>query len=397
VWLAGLALSFASILASQYVTGRTVLRLPRCEDEGWLAALAAAKERFGLGRSVGLRLDGGRSPYSAGILRSVIAVPGSGRSWSQERKLAVMLHEAGHIRRGDTALLFIARLLAALVWPLPLAGLLLSRMAGDREEACDELALGHGADPLVFAELVLELATAKRPRPLPSALGMGQGSNIERRIIMILGHGIDRRKRGRGAAAGGLMALAILAFGVALIPSAFAEAPEAQERGPTGGDRISLASFDPASGVTNRSYDPATLPLGLPLAAGNWQLTQAFGEGPNPLTGKPYMHRGVDISDHRSGDPVLATFAGTVLDSGFEASAGYFVVLGNGAVSAFFSHLEKPGPAKGQRIEAGGLIGTVGLTGVATGPHLHYEVRVAGSFVDPLPLINARATILAGR
>jgi murein DD-endopeptidase MepM/ murein hydrolase activator NlpD len=99
-------------------------------------------------------------------------------------------------------------------------------------------------------------------------------------------------------------------------------------------------------------------------------------------------HRGVDYAAPM-GTPVRATGNGTVAFSGQQSGYGNVVILQHqGAFSTVYAHLSRfaPGLKKGSRVSQGEVIAYVGQTGWATGPHLHYEFRVAGVQRDPLTL-----------
>jgi virulence factor Mce-like protein len=110
-------------------------------------------------------------------------------------------------------------------------------------------------------------------------------------------------------------------------------------------------------------------------------ITSYFG----PRDGS--MHTGLDI-DGVEGDPVVAAAGGAVVYAGAMDGYGNIVVVdhGGGLVSAY-AHLSEMAVRPGDPIEQGGLIGAVGCTGHCTGSHLHFEVRVNGTPVDPLPYL----------
>jgi murein DD-endopeptidase MepM/ murein hydrolase activator NlpD len=107
-------------------------------------------------------------------------------------------------------------------------------------------------------------------------------------------------------------------------------------------------------------------------------------------------HRGVDIAAP-AGTPILATAAGTVRFAG-EGPRGYGLMVdvdhGFGIVSRF-AHASRLLVRAGQHVEAGHRIALVGATGLATGPHLHYEVLVHGQRVDPASILPAGALAAA--
>jgi murein DD-endopeptidase MepM/ murein hydrolase activator NlpD len=115
-------------------------------------------------------------------------------------------------------------------------------------------------------------------------------------------------------------------------------------------------------------------------------VTSPFGGGRH--------HPGIDIKG-TTGDPVTAAGTGTVVLAGM-APAGYSgygnVVLidHGGGIATLYAHLSRVDVAMGQVVQQGQQVGAVGMTGMATGPHLHFEVRVNGTPTDPVPLLPPR-------
>lgn len=117
--------------------------------------------------------------------------------------------------------------------------------------------------------------------------------------------------------------------------------------------------------------------------------TLGFGPQKNPFTGKWYIHRGIDLAKSR-GVPIVATANGKVEDVKFEAKGyGLYVRIGHKySYNTRYAHLDKAYVEKGQYVKQGDLIGLMGSTGNSTGPHLHYEVRIGPTYVDPADYIG---------
>jgi murein DD-endopeptidase MepM/ murein hydrolase activator NlpD len=136
-----------------------------------------------------------------------------------------------------------------------------------------------------------------------------------------------------------------------------------------------------------------TLPLAPPLAGqsegGRFGARRWFNGRPS----KP--HTGADYAA-RSGTPVRAAGAGTVVLAADHFFAGNSVYLdhGDGLITMVF-HLSAIAVAEGDEVEAGRVIGWVGATGRATGPHLHFGVRWRGARVDPAALLGAGERVVA--
>jgi biotin carboxyl carrier protein len=104
-------------------------------------------------------------------------------------------------------------------------------------------------------------------------------------------------------------------------------------------------------------------------------------------------HEGIDVSAPQ-GSPIEAPANGTVLRSGWENGYGNVVEINHGyGIVTRFAHASKLLVSRGQRVTRGERVALVGSTGLATGPHLHYEVHVKGQPVDPLRYVLPEAIV----
>jgi murein DD-endopeptidase MepM/ murein hydrolase activator NlpD len=120
------------------------------------------------------------------------------------------------------------------------------------------------------------------------------------------------------------------------------------------------------------------------LMPANGHLSSNYGPRMSPYAGRIKMHEGLDIGA-AIGTPIVAPADGVVTFSGPKPGFGNFVQIDHGyGVETIFGHASTLAVKKGQRVARGDKIATVGNTGYSTGPHVHYEVRVNGTPVDPL-------------
>ncbi len=113
-------------------------------------------------------------------------------------------------------------------------------------------------------------------------------------------------------------------------------------------------------------------------------IASPFGWRVHPIYGDQRLHAGIDI-DAPHGAPVRAAADGTVVIAGYQTGYGNTVVIDHGGGLATLSaHLSVISVRAGQTVSVGQLVGAVGNTGNSTGPHLHFEVRINGSPVDPM-------------
>ncbi|MDY2970068.1 MAG: peptidoglycan DD-metalloendopeptidase family protein [Butyricicoccus pullicaecorum] len=118
------------------------------------------------------------------------------------------------------------------------------------------------------------------------------------------------------------------------------------------------------------------------------RISSPYGYRTHPISGTRKLHKGLDISAS-SGNPVIAAASGTVVKSYFSSSYGNYVVISHGGgVMTAYAHMTRRLVSVGQRVAAGQQVGTVGSTGNSTGPHLHFEVYVGGSTVNPMNYFN---------
>jgi murein DD-endopeptidase MepM/ murein hydrolase activator NlpD len=116
-------------------------------------------------------------------------------------------------------------------------------------------------------------------------------------------------------------------------------------------------------------------------------LSSSVGRRTDPITGGADFHQGLDISaDH--GSAVYSTADGTVILARREGAYGNLITVDHGyGLETRYGHLSKYDVKSGEKVKRGQIIGRVGSTGRATGPHLHYEVRVNGRLLNPLQLL----------
>ena len=141
---------------------------------------------------------------------------------------------------------------------------------------------------------------------------------------------------------------------------------------------------DARSDVERRNALAAATPSIWP--AHGW-LSSSVGHRIDPITGGDDFHRGLDISAD-AGSPIYATADGTVVLAQREGAYGNLVTIDHGyGLETRYGHMSKFEVRSGAKVKRGDVIGRVGSTGRATGPHLHYEVRVNGRLLNPLQLL----------
>ncbi|SPF55943.1 Peptidase M23 family protein [Candidatus Desulfosporosinus infrequens] len=117
---------------------------------------------------------------------------------------------------------------------------------------------------------------------------------------------------------------------------------------------------------------------------GFYEISDPFGWRTHPITHKRSLHTGMDIVAP-TGTQIHAAGAGVVLVAGWNSAYGNMTIIDNGnGISTLYGHQSALGVTEGQSVQANQVIGYVGSTGMSTGPHLHFEVRVGGNPTDPM-------------
>ena len=137
------------------------------------------------------------------------------------------------------------------------------------------------------------------------------------------------------------------------------------------------------------------IPSAQPVRSGA-NFTSGFGVRSDPFRGRAAMHGGIDLAGP-SGTPIYATADGVIARSEWNSGGyGNLVEINHGqGIQTRYGHLSRLIAQPGQRIRRGELIGLMGSTGRSTGSHLHYEVRIDGRAINPLPFLQSGQALAA--
>jgi murein DD-endopeptidase MepM/ murein hydrolase activator NlpD len=131
----------------------------------------------------------------------------------------------------------------------------------------------------------------------------------------------------------------------------------------------------------------ASIPMLVPVTSSR-SMSSNFGMRVHPVLGGFRMHKGVDLPA-TTGTPIHATADGVIGRADWFGGYGLCVEIEHGAnLETRYGHMSRIAVAEGQHVHRGDVIGYVGSTGRSTGAHLHYEVRIGGEAVNPVPYLQ---------
>ncbi|HEX9755409.1 MAG TPA: M56 family metallopeptidase [Gemmatimonadales bacterium] len=216
-WGAG-AVAFAGLLLVSLATMAIRARRATTITTGTLAReLDALCRTLGIRRTVRLIVRDHAMPMTWGIRNPVVLLPAEAEAWSPARRRAVLLHELAHVQRGDWLTQLAARVACVIYWWHPLAWVAARRLRVERELACDDLVLTHGAYPADYAHDLLEIARGMRASPSTALAGvaMARPSQLAGRLLAVLDVSRARRPMSRRWAISGATVGALIIVPVA--------------------------------------------------------------------------------------------------------------------------------------------------------------------------------------
>ncbi|HEX8405788.1 MAG TPA: M23/M56 family metallopeptidase [Duganella sp.] len=372
-------------------------------DERQLSEIADA-------RLTVMETDATLSPVLIGWRRPVLLLPRHLREFSGEQQQMIVAHELQHWRVRDPLCLGVAAALQTIFWFNPALRWLGAKMTWALELACDQQVLAGRPQrqrKLYAGALLRQWETQTTTLP-HGAVAFGgfqgafeKGDTIAARLLHMQRTSLPALAPAAPWTVALLMAL-VLAAGAVLQPAlAFNIGQQAKAAAVTAMANTPASppsSSRPASGSSSGSSSD----LPPPPAAAAWRhpldkmrVSGFFGVW-RSVSDK--AHQGIDLAAPK-GTPVRAAAPGKVIAAGQLAENdgryGTTIIVDSGAEQTLYAHLNSMAVKAGERVEAGQLIGTVGETGFATGPHLHFEVRRNDRTVDPATLLadlDAHAT-----
>jgi len=151
--------------------------------------------------------------------------------------------------------------------------------------------------------------------------------------------------------------------------------------------------FNNWSGQGKKTPVKLTIPSRKPVE--NFSLTSSYGFRADPFKGRRARHKGIDMAGP-IGTPIYATADGIVGRSQWLGGYGKYIEINHGnGIQTRYGHMSRLNVKANARVKSGDLIGFMGSTGRSTGSHLHYEVRIAGEAVNPIPFMQSNDVLIA--
>jgi len=290
------------------------------------------------------------SPFLAGIRHRVIYLPDA--ISDQQDADIILAHECTHIARGDLITRPLERFVADVFWFSPFAWIMRRQLDYWREAACDAQTADLTGDNVAYARALAKTARVTRPHPttaLPvAAFILPRQETLKKRLVQLL------ERKGRTPKRG--MAVFALAAALTLAPLSLAQV----------GVSVNNSLFSHAIVIHPKA-----------------RVTSAYGVRKDPWSGKMKKHYGIDIGAEKH-TYIFAPADAKVILSKSKGDYGETVdIYLEDGTKMRFSQMSKRLVNEGDKIKAGTKIGKMGMSGSATGPHLHLEVYKDGEHIDP--------------
>ncbi|WP_321295572.1 M23/M56 family metallopeptidase [Marinifilum fragile] len=296
------------------------------------------------------------SPYS--FFRYVFLNP---RLTSESDQKHILLHESVHVKQYHTMDLIFVEIAKVLMWFNPFIYFIQHSLIEMHEYLADRACINSGTDRIEYQNALVQNIEGRMNLALTSAFN---SSLTLKRIKMIKKIKSSYLSNLKLLAVIPVICLSILCFGFKDINK----------------EKSTLLS------MTKPAYK-------FPIEAGkNVKITSVYGKRMHPILKKEKFHRGVDVSAPM-GTPIYAVADGVVkkVNSKFTKGKGYgrFIIIDHAdGISSLYSQMASYSVKEGEKVKKGDKIGTVGTSGISTGPHLHFEFKKDGEYVDPMKYLS---------
>jgi murein DD-endopeptidase MepM/ murein hydrolase activator NlpD len=338
-------------------------------------------------------------PVTCGLFSPWVLLPAKSRDWSMEQRQAILRHEAAHIRRRDNLTNLLAQIIVALYWFNPLVWLAWGQLRINREKACDDWVLRSEIKPSTYAGILLDAIRANNRSHFQNQNQVALYFNTkgEERLRHVLNSAVNHQILSTKA-----KVLMLLLTVILLIPLSTFQLLAADDNPPIANNsdqkilpQISLngnivaVKLIFADKRTQLFTCFATeVPIGWPEKGVRNNFSSGFGYRIHPILKKRTLHSGIDIRS-KLGTQIVAAADGKVIKAEFRAGYGNTVIIKHSHFTTLYAQLSEIKAKVGADIKQGELIGYSGKSGMATGPHLHYEIHYQTRPIDPQPFLDA--------
>lgn len=412
-WATGTAIFLLYHIGAYFYTLRRLRRwsTPVCDEE-MLNKLNSVKQKMSIRGKVKLyRSAKAASPLLVGFIRPRVML--SERPLAPEQLELMLYHELWHLKRRDLWRKLLMLFANAIHWFNPFVWLLDRRACLDAELACDADVLreADSGTRKEYGYVVLSYLEQgwRCNTPLTSRFYGGK-KQMKQRFYNIA----DTSAKKRGTLIFCAIAVIIVLAGCAVNATNTIEQSQPKYSSQENADKFDMkvSAFVPDETVPETvnsaqelshditdtahdniewSKDPYTGgEMAWPLP-GNTRIIQPYGL--NARVTPNDMHTGLDIAGEQ-GDPIIAANDGTVAKVNLNPTPGigygmYVIIDHGGEISTLYAHCSKILVKEGESVTKGTYIAEAGTTGYAQEPHLHFEVRLSGMYVDPIPYITS--------
>lgn len=328
------------------------------------------------------------SPTLFGMISPIVLIPRNlveGLGLDLTEWECVLRHEVVHLKRFDVWVNMIFFILTAIHWFNPLIWYSMRRMRFEQETACDASVLASLQTKDIYAGCivkVLEIGASQRVASV--GIGFSDYKNqVVRRIVMIRNFNPKKKRVS-------LFGMIILvAFALLTLPSAFAK--EGMEEGkyvksPEPIDQMTIYKED-VQLVMDSPLDQISTDISFIMPTSG-RVSSVFGYRTDPIAKVESLHDGMDIVNIEGTD-VYAAATGYIVRAEYDSEYGYTVVIKhNESLSTEYRHLKKLLVNQGEEVTSEDVIGLIGHTGRASGPHLHFSILRDGNYIDPMSFIT---------
>ncbi|MBE6606041.1 MAG: hypothetical protein E7635_03290 [Ruminococcaceae bacterium] len=391
IWILGFALLFLSKVLSY---GFFVLRLRTCSD----IISCSELKRFTDGKIITRVSDKFSSPLMVGIFRPTLLLPNT--TMSEEQFNNVLSHELTHYRRKDIIYKWFVCLVKCIHWFNPIVYYISKQVNIECEISCDAEVVRDMTEEQqtrYIDTIITLIAAGNRKRTIITTGMVSDKKTLKRRFMMI-----KNKKRISKIAVVisvvfviAVICATIFASGALngkfideVVQSDVKDSKLEEIKTETGkiiydnntGDVVSVVS-DPnlVTGEESEKIVNADEDIENPI---DGEISMTFGKFENPITKEIYQHNGIDIKAPEGTD-VMSSITGTVTEVGYDNEKGNYIVVECGNVKTLYAQLATTNVKKGDEVTVKQSIGTVGMTGTATGAHLHFEIIIDGEYRDP--------------